>query len=96
MVKDTKMKLSQLKENLLTNYMTPNLWKSFNRTDVTIVIQKWVLATLLFAHVLEVATTTLKAHLNALQESGAHPLRSICWHFTHVLLDAETQLLYIG
>ena len=49
-------------------------------------------ATLLFAHVLEVDITTLKAHLNALQAAGAHPLRGACWHFTHVLFDTETQL----
>ena len=47
----------------------------------------------LFARVLEVGISTLNAHLNALQEAGAHPLRVVCWHFTHVLLDAETQLL---
>ena len=45
-------------------------------------------------HVLEVGTPTTKAHLNALQEGGAHPLRSVCWHFTHIPLDAETQLLH--
>ena len=40
-------------------------------------------------------TSTLKTHLNALQEAGAHPLCSRCrWHFTHVLLDTQTQLLY--
>ena len=50
-------------------------------------------ASLLFAHVLEVGTSTLKAHLHALQEAGAHPLRVVCWHFTHVLLDTEMQLL---
>ena len=44
-------------------------------------------------HVLEVDTPTLKAHLNALQVVGAHPLRGVCWSFTHVLLDAEAQLL---
>ena len=44
---------------------------------------------------LEVGTPrpTLKAHLNALQEAGAHPPRGVCWYFTHVLFDAETQLL---
>ena len=50
-------------------------------------------ATLLFAHVLEVGTTTLKTHLNALQQSGVHPLRGVCWHFTHALLVTETHLL---
>ena len=40
MVKDTKMKFSQLKENRLTNYMIPNLWKGFNRTDDGIIISK--------------------------------------------------------
>ena len=50
-------------------------------------------STLLFAHVFEVATPTLKSHLNAPQEVGAHPLRGVCWHFTHVVLDAETQFL---
>ena len=50
-------------------------------------------ATLLFAHVPKVGTTTLKAHLNALQEAGTHSLRVVCWHFTHVLLDTMTQLL---
>ena len=47
----------------------------------------------LYIHVLDVGTSTLKAQLNALQEAGAHSLRGVCWHFTHVLLDAETQLL---
>ena len=56
-------------------------------------LQKWDLCvSLLFAHVLEVGTPTLKAHLNALQEVGAHPLRGVCWHFTHVLPDTRTQL----
>ena len=40
MVKDTKMKLSHLKENHLTNYMIPNLWTTFNRTDVVIIMSK--------------------------------------------------------
>ena len=44
-------------------------------------------------HVPEVGNTALKLHLNALQEAGTHPLRSVCWYFTHVLLDNETQLL---
>ena len=39
---------------------------------------------LLIAHMLEVGTLTLKAHLNALQEAVAHPLRGACWQFTHV------------
>ena len=51
----------------------------------------------LFAHVLEVLCAnkraTLYAHLNALHGAGAHPLRGVCWHFMHVLLDTETQLL---
>ena len=42
---------------------------------------------------LEVGSTPLNAHLNALYEAGAHALRGVCWHFTHVLLDTETQLL---
>ena len=55
---------------------------------------KWDLCIfLLFAHVLETGTPTIKAHLNALQETGAHPLRGVCWYFTHVLLDAETHLI---
>ena len=55
-----------------------------------------MLVSLLFAlaHVLEVSTTTIKTHLNALQEAGAHSLRGVCWHFTHVLLDAEAQLFH--
>ena len=36
------------------------------------------------------ATTSLS---QTSPEQGAHPLRGVCWHFTHVLLDAETQLL---
>ena len=39
-VKGTKKKLSQLEENRLPNYMTPNLWKSFNRADAAIIISK--------------------------------------------------------
>ena len=41
---------------------------------------------LLFAHVLEVGTPTLKvkAHLKAHQEAGAHLLRGVYWHFTLV------------
>ena len=38
--------------------------------------------------------STLKAHLNVFQEAGAPPLRGVCWYFTLVLLDAETQLLH--
>ena len=41
------MKLSQL-ENCLTNYMMPNLWKSFNRTDVAIIIKKMDYARLFY------------------------------------------------
>ena len=37
-----------------------------------------------FLHVLKEVSPTLKAHLNALQEVGAHPLSGVCWHFTHV------------
>ena len=48
---------------------------------------------LLFVPVLEVGTITHKAQLNALQEADAHPLPGVCWHSTHVLLNAETQLL---
>ena len=56
--------------------------------------QKWaVCVSISFAHVLEMGTATLKAHLNTLQEADAYPLRDVCSHFTHVLLDAETQLL---
>ena len=56
--------------------------------------QKWDLCvSLLFAHVLEMGTPTLKAHLNTLQEADAYPLRGVCSHLTHVLFDAETQLL---
>ena len=61
--------------------------------------QKWDLCvSLLFAHVLEVGTPMLKAHLNALMEVGAHPPHGVCWHFTQVptaptALNAETQLL---
>ena len=76
MVKDTKNKLSHLKENRLTKYMIPILWKSFHRADVATIISKWNLCeSLLFAHMLEVGTPTFKAHLNALQEAS-HPLRS--------------------
>ena len=49
MVKDTKMKLAQLKEIRLTNYMMPNLWKSFNRTDFAIIISNGSYATLICA-----------------------------------------------
>ena len=31
---------------------------------------------------LEVGIPRLNAHLNALQEASAHPLRGVCWHFT--------------
>ena len=63
MVKDTKMKLSHLKENRLTNYVIPNLWKSSNRTDVVIIIKKnGLCATLLFAHVLEVHASPRSRH----------------------------------
>ena len=56
--------------------------------------QKWGLCvSLLFAHVLEVGPPTLKAYLNAPQEAGAHRLRFVCCHFTHVLFDPQTQLL---
>ena len=34
-----------------------------------------------------------KANLIALQKNGAHPLRGICWHFTHIPLDAKTQVI---
>ena len=27
-----------------------------------------------------------------LQKAGAHPLRGVCWHFTHLLPGNETQL----
>ena len=35
---------------------------------------------LLLAHVLEVGSATLKAHLNELYEVDAHSLRGVCWH----------------
>ena len=74
--------------------MIPNLWNSIIRTDVAIIISKMDSVRLLYMCILlEVGTTTLKAHLMALQEAGARPLRGICWHFTHVLLDTETRLL---
>ena len=40
MLKDMKKKLLHLKEIRLRNYMMPFLWKSFNRTDVAIIISK--------------------------------------------------------
>ena len=63
--------------------MKPNLWKNFNRADVANChhhFKNGICVTLLFAHVLEVqvGTTTLKEHLNALQEEGAHPLCGVC------------------
>ena len=39
------------------------------------------------------APSTLKALLITLHEAGAHCLRVVCWHSTHVLLNAGTQLL---
>ena len=50
---------------------------SFQKLDLCV--------SLLFAHVLEVDIQTLNAHLNAFQEAGGHPLRGICWHFTHIV-----------
>ena len=55
--------------------------------------QKWDLCVSFICACARSGPSTPKAHLNALQEAGAHPLRGVCWHFTHVLLDAEKQLL---
>ena len=66
MVKDTKMKLSHLKENRLTNYMIPNLWESFNRTGAAKCqqhLKNGLCATLLFAHVLEVQEPPRSRHI---------------------------------
>ena len=56
--------------------------------------KKWAMCdSFICAYARSAGATTFKAHLNALSEAGAHPLRGVCWHFTNVLLDAETQLL---
>ena len=57
---------------------------------------KWYLCiSLSFVLVLEVGTHNLKAILNAFQEAGTLPLRSVCCHFMHVprRIDAETHLV---
>ena len=56
--------------------------------------QKWDRRiSLLFAHVLEVGTLTLKAPLNALQGAGAHAPSPHCLLALHArTLDTETQL----
>ena len=60
----------------------PILWKSYNGTDIVIIIYTMRPVHLsFFAHVLEVGTPTLTAHLNALQDAGAHPIRGVCWPF---------------
>ena len=51
-----------------------------------------ICASFMFAHVLEVGTAKLKA-IWTRSWSWRPPLRGVCCHFTHVLLDAETQLL---
>ena len=94
MVKGTGGKFSQLTENRLTNHMIPNLWNSSNWTDVAIII--WKIGHVRLFYLLMCAKYRHhhvdKAHLNALQGAGAHPL-IVCWHLTHVQLDTETQLL---
>ena len=52
-------------------------------------------ATLLFAHVRDVQAPSRSRHIWARFREPAPTLsaRGVCWHFTHVLLDTETQLL---
>ena len=52
-------------------------------------------ATLLFAHVREVQAPPRSKHIWTRSRELAPTLsaRGVCWHFTHVLLDTETQLL---
>ena len=62
------MELPQLVENRSINYMIPNLRKVFNRIDVTMIIS--IMGYMCSSFICACArsdTTTLQAHLNALQ-----------------------------
>ena len=94
-----KMKLSHLKENRLTNYVILDLWKSFNRTDVVIIIKK----KLGYVRLFYLRMCSKCRHDHVLGTSERAPLswrppstpagRGVCWHLAHVLFDTETQLL---